>query len=76
MQKYGWGYMDNYMALKPNFIQGHLGVARSVAAGMNTATFDATSTAAELKRTGQPSPFSRKPNCWNRKTSQRLGMSS
>jgi hypothetical protein len=31
VQKYGWGWMDKYMATKPNFIQGHLPVARSVA---------------------------------------------
>jgi ABC-type Fe3+ transport system substrate-binding protein len=54
VQKYGWSYMDRYMAMKPNFVQGHLGVSRSVAAGTNTATFDATSTAAELKRMGEP----------------------
>ena len=33
VQKYGWGWMDKYMATKPNFIQGHLPVARSVASG-------------------------------------------
>ena len=32
-EKYGWGYMDKYMANKPTFVQGHLGVARSVATG-------------------------------------------
>ena len=43
VQKYGWGWMDKYMATKPNFIQGHLPVARSVASGENIATFDASS---------------------------------
>lgn len=54
IDKYGWSYMDRYMANKPNFVQGHLGVARSVADGTNFVTPDATSTAAELKRAGQP----------------------
>ena len=54
VQKYGWEYMDKYMANKPNFVQGHLGVVRSVGAGTNIATFDATSTADALKRAGQP----------------------
>src|SRR4029077_7073763 len=34
-QKYGWGYMDKYMAAKPNFIQGHLGEQRSIGSGQN-----------------------------------------
>jgi ABC-type Fe3+ transport system substrate-binding protein len=54
VQKYGWGYMDRYMAAKPSFVQGHLGVARGVGAGTSIATFDATSTADGLKRAGQP----------------------
>ena len=41
VQKYGWSYMDRYMANQPNFIQGHLGVARSIASGENLVTFDA-----------------------------------
>ncbi|HUI14638.1 MAG TPA: extracellular solute-binding protein [Xanthobacteraceae bacterium] len=40
VQKYGWDYMDKYMAAKPNFIQGHLGEQRSIGAGQNLATFD------------------------------------
>ena len=54
VQKYGWAYMDKYMANKPNFVQGHLGVVRSVGAGTNIATFDATSSADAVRRTGQP----------------------
>src|SRR5690348_2171397 len=54
VQKYGWGWMDRYMANKPNFVQGHLGVVRSVGAGTNIATFDATSSADAVKRAGQP----------------------
>jgi ABC-type Fe3+ transport system substrate-binding protein len=40
VQKYGWSYMDRYMANQPNFIQGHLGVVRSIASGDNLVTFD------------------------------------
>ena len=54
VQKYGWGYMDRYMANKPNFIQGHLPVSRSVAEGSNATTLDATSSAWPFKRGGQP----------------------
>lgn len=53
VQKYGWSWMDRYMANKPNFIQGHLPVSRSVAAGENAATLDASSTAWPFKRAGQ-----------------------
>lgn len=40
VQKYGWQWMDRYMANQPNFIQGHLGVVRSIASGENLVTFD------------------------------------
>jgi ABC-type Fe3+ transport system substrate-binding protein len=51
--KYGWGYMDKYMAAKPNFIQGHLGEQRSIASGQNLATFDSIlDITSELKRQG------------------------
>jgi ABC-type Fe3+ transport system substrate-binding protein len=40
VQKYGWGFMDDYMRQDPKFIQGHLGVVRSVAMGESIATFD------------------------------------
>lgn len=52
--KYGWGFMDKYMANQPNFIQGHLPVARSIVSGENHATFDATSSVWRFKREGQP----------------------
>jgi ABC-type Fe3+ transport system substrate-binding protein len=55
VQKYNWTWMDRYMANKPNFIQGHLPVARAVAEGRMAATLDATiTTAGGLKRQGQP----------------------
>jgi ABC-type Fe3+ transport system substrate-binding protein len=40
VRKHGWKYMDDYMATGPKFIQGHLGVVRSVASGESIATFD------------------------------------
>ena len=58
VKKYGWTYMKNYMANKPNFIQGHLDALKSVASGTNVVTFDATnSTTGALKKTGQPIDF-------------------
>jgi ABC-type Fe3+ transport system substrate-binding protein len=42
VRKYGWGYMDRYMAQQPKFIQGHLGVARSLGSGESLASFDNT----------------------------------
>lgn len=42
VRKYGWSFMDKYMAQQPKFIQGHLGVARGVASGGSDATFDNT----------------------------------
>lgn len=58
VKKYGWSYMDKYMANKPSFIQGHLGVLKSIASGQNLATFDATSsTTGALKKAGEPIDF-------------------
>jgi ABC-type Fe3+ transport system substrate-binding protein len=55
VQKYGWDYMDKYMAAKPNFIQGHLGEQRSIGSGQNVVTFDSILDITEgLKRQGQP----------------------
>jgi ABC-type Fe3+ transport system substrate-binding protein len=55
VQKYGWSFMDRYMANKPHFVQGHLPVARAVADGKMIATLDATvTTAGSLKREGAP----------------------
>jgi len=53
VQKYGWDYMDKYMAAKPSFIQGHLGEQRSIASGQNVVTFDSIyDITNELKRHG------------------------
>jgi ABC-type Fe3+ transport system substrate-binding protein len=40
VKKYGWKFMGDYMKTQPKFIQGHLGVVRSVASGNSVATFD------------------------------------
>jgi ABC-type Fe3+ transport system substrate-binding protein len=53
IQKYGWGWMDKYTANKPNYVQGHLPVARAVADGSNIATFDASSSVWEFRRQGK-----------------------
>jgi ABC-type Fe3+ transport system substrate-binding protein len=54
-QKYGADYVDKYVANQPNWVQGHLGVSRSVAAGKDLVTVDATtSTILNLKKAGQP----------------------
>jgi len=54
VQKYGWSYVDRYMASKPNFVQGHLSVARSVGTGDNIATFDGTSSVDAVAKSGAP----------------------
>ena len=55
VQKYGWDYMDKYMAQKPNFIQGHLGEQRSIGTGANVVTFDSIlDITTELKKQGMP----------------------
>lgn len=53
IQKYGWGYMAQYMNQNPKFVQGHLAVARSIASGESLATFDATANSTvEVSRAG------------------------
>jgi ABC-type Fe3+ transport system substrate-binding protein len=53
--KYGWDYMDKYMANKPNFIQGHLGQQRSISSGENWVTFDSIFNITEPeKKAGKP----------------------
>src|SRR6185369_6964661 len=55
MQKYGDGYIDKYLANQPNWVQGHLGVARSIAEGTNYVTLDSThAITLALKKSGQP----------------------
>jgi ABC-type Fe3+ transport system substrate-binding protein len=53
VQKYGWGYMAQYMKLQPRFVQGHLGVARSLGSGESHVSFDNTvSSTLDVQRAG------------------------
>src|SRR5262245_20629905 len=53
--KYGWSYMDRYMAHKPAFVTtGHQTVSNAIADGEKLATFDSTSTTPRLKAAGKP----------------------
>ena len=55
VEKYGWDYMDKYMAQKPSFVTtGHANVSNAIAAGQMLASFDSTSTTPRLKRDGKP----------------------
>jgi ABC-type Fe3+ transport system substrate-binding protein len=55
VEKYGWDFMDKYMAQKPSFVTtGHAAVSNAIAAGQKLATFDSTSTTPRLKRDGKP----------------------
>jgi len=55
IQKYGWDFMDSYMANQPRFIQGHLGVARSIASGESFVTFDTVAgISMDVRKQGQP----------------------
>jgi ABC-type Fe3+ transport system substrate-binding protein len=55
VDKYGWGYMDRYMAQRPTFVtSGHATVSNAIATGEKLATFDSTSTTPRLKREGKP----------------------
>lgn len=54
-KKYGWKYWEQYMANQPNFIQGHLGVARSISAGNDLVTLDTiASISLDEKALGKP----------------------
>ena len=46
VEKYGWSFMTQYMKQQPKFVQGHLGVARSIGSGESIASFDVTVSAA------------------------------
>jgi ABC-type Fe3+ transport system substrate-binding protein len=52
-QKYGWDFIDRYMATDPSFVEGHLGVVQAIAAGRKAATFDCSAhTAMDVKNKG------------------------
>lgn len=52
--KYGPTFVPDLLKQEPKFVQGHLGVSRSIASGESLASFDVTSSADNLKRAGQP----------------------
>jgi ABC-type Fe3+ transport system substrate-binding protein len=55
VEKYGWDYMDKYMAQQPVFVTtGHATVSEAIASGEKLATFDSTSTTPRLKAQGKP----------------------
>jgi len=55
VQKYGWSYMDKYVAQKPAFVTtGHAAVSNAIAAGDKLASFDSTSTTWRLMGDGKP----------------------
>lgn len=55
VSKYGWNYMDSYMANQPTFVtSGHETVSTLIAKGDKTATFDSTSTTRRLVAEGKP----------------------
>jgi ABC-type Fe3+ transport system substrate-binding protein len=54
-EKYGWTFVEHYMATEPAFVQGHLGVLQWISAGRRALTFDcSTHTGTDLKAAGQP----------------------
>ena len=61
VQKYGWEFMDKYMATNPQWVRGHLGTARDVASGQAAVTFDTmTNVTLGLKKTtSQPTSLFR-----------------
>ena len=55
VRKYDWSYMKKYMANQPQFIQGHLGVVRAIAAGDALVTFDTVANISmDQKNAGKP----------------------
>src|SRR6266403_3968957 len=55
VQKYGWEFMDKYMANDPQWVRGHLGAARAVASGQAATTFDTmTNVTLGMKKNNQP----------------------
>jgi len=54
VRKYGWSYMDKYVAQKPAFVTtGHAAVSDAIASGDKFASFDSTSSTWRLMRDGK-----------------------
>ena len=55
VRRYGWEWMDKYVANGAAFIQGHLGVARAVSAGEKSVSIDSNpNLSLREKRAGKP----------------------
>ena len=55
VRRYGWEWMDKYIANGAAFIQGHLGVSRSISAGESMVTIDSNpNLSLREKRAGKP----------------------
>jgi ABC-type Fe3+ transport system substrate-binding protein len=55
VRRYGWEWMDKYVANGAAFIQGHLGVARAISAGEKAVTIDSNpNLSLREKRAGKP----------------------
>lgn len=55
VRRYGWEWMDKYMANGAAFIQGHLGVSRAISAGDSMVTIDSNpNLSLREKRAGKP----------------------
>jgi ABC-type Fe3+ transport system substrate-binding protein len=55
VEKYGWDYLDKYLAQQPEFsTTGHQMVSNAIATGEKFATFDSVSTTWRLKAAGKP----------------------
>jgi ABC-type Fe3+ transport system substrate-binding protein len=55
VRRYGWEWMDRYVANGAAFIQGHLGVARAVSAGEKSVSIDSNpNLSLREKRAGKP----------------------
>ena len=55
VRRYGWEWMDKYVANGAAFIQGHLGVARAISVGEKSVTIDSNpNLSLREKRAGKP----------------------
>ena len=55
VEKYGWSFMERYLAQEPAFVTtGHADVSNAIAEGRKQVTFDSTSTTPRLKAAGKP----------------------
>ena len=55
VRRYGWEWMDKYVANGATFIQGHLGVARAISAGDKSVSIDSNpNLSLREKRAGKP----------------------